>query len=211
LSEIVFVKGSDFFFHPFVCDILVGARFVCAIVAQSIPDYSHQFAQFANISPHKNNFNIFHLDMKNTSTIFFVLHKTNPTCSQFLSFFAARWIAMVASKRRLRTGNRKKTFARKQHVGRKILSTSPVHSFQTDVLDHAETEPRAYCHVVPVVQLVTKHFQIKPNKLQIWDSYFCKGTMVKHLADLGFPSVRNFNEDFYKVQQTGVPESGQTT
>ena len=118
---------------------------------------------------------------------------------------------MVASKRRLRTGNRKKTFPRKQHVGRKILSTSPVHSFQTDVLDHAETEARAYCHVVPVLQLVSKHFQIKPNKLQIWDPYFCKGTMVKHLANLGFHSVRNVNEDFYKVQQTGVPESGQTT
>lgn len=118
---------------------------------------------------------------------------------------------MVASKRRLRTGNRKKTFPRKQHVGRKILSTSPVHSFQTDVLDHAETEPRAYCHVVPVLELVSKHFQSKPSKLRIWDPYFCKGTMVKHLADLGFHSVRNVNEDFYKVQQTGVPESGQTT
>ena len=118
---------------------------------------------------------------------------------------------MVASKRRFKTGNRKKTYAKKQHAGRKILSTSPVHCFQTDVLDHAETEPRAYYHVVPVLQLVSKHFQIKPKKLQIWDPYFCKGTMVKHLADLGFHSVRNVNEDFYRVQQTGVPESGQTT
>eukprot|EP00435_Cladocopium_sp_Y103_P016295 s3229_g4.t1 len=42
--------------------------------------------------------------------------------------------------------------------------------------------------------------------MQIWDPYFCKGTMVKHLADLGFHSVRNVNEDFYKVQQTGIPD-----
>ena len=49
---------------------------------------------------------------------------------------------------------------------------------------------------------------LKPKDLKIWDPYFCKGTVVRHLAEVGFYKVRNLNEDFYKVQQVGLPESG---
>ena len=56
------ITESDFF-HPFVCDVVVGASFLCHS-AQTISGYPHQFAQFTNISPSKNQFHNFHFDMK---------------------------------------------------------------------------------------------------------------------------------------------------
>ena len=115
--------------------------------------------------------------------------------------------AMVASKRLLGTRKSKNSAKKKRQ---KVRQMTPIHPFQTDVLDHAETELRAYCHVAPVLKLLSKHFRLRLRDLQIWDPYFCKGTVVKHLAELGFQKVHNVNEDFYKVQETGVPESGTT-
>ena len=80
-------------------------------------------------------------------------------------------------------------------------------AFESDPLDHAETELRAYRHISGVLKLLAKHFAVKPKDLKIWDPYFCKGSVVKHLAHLGFRQVRNVNEDFYKVQEGKLPEA----
>lgn len=130
--------------------------------------------------------------------------------------------AMVASKRRLRTLKRRKNTRDDGHVsiitgvtGNLASATNATnrhikspHVFETDALDHAETERRAYCHVAPVLKLLAEKLALKPKDLKIWDPYFCKGTVVRYLAEVGFYKVRNLNEDFYKVQQVGLPESG---
>ena len=134
----------------------------------------------------------------------------------------AKKIAMVASKRRLRTLKQRKNTRDDGDVnlitgvsGDLSSATDTTdshikspHVFETDALDHAETERRAYCHVAPVLKLLAEKLALKPKDLKIWDPYFCKGTVVQYLAEVGFYKVRNLNEDFYKVQQVGLPESG---
>eukprot|EP00439_Symbiodinium_sp_Y106_P028050 s8270_g3.t1 len=86
-------------------------------------------------------------------------------------------------------------------LGDEIHNGVCVHAFESDPLDHAETELRAYRHVVPLLKLLAEQFGVRSKKLQIWDPYFCKGAMVKHLAQLGF------TKDFYKViREDRVPE-----
>lgn len=36
-------------------------------------------------------------------------------------------------------------------------------------------------------------------ELRVYDPYYCEGSMLKHMAKLGFTSVYNRNEDFYKT------------
>mmetsp|Transcript_9157 Transcript_9157/g.21759 ORF Transcript_9157/g.21759 Transcript_9157/m.21759 type:complete len:302 (+) Transcript_9157:59-964(+) len=92
-------------------------------------------------------------------------------------------------------------------LGDEIHNGVCVHAFESDPLDHAETELRAYRHVVPLLKLLAEQFGVRSKKLQIWDPYFCKGAMVKHLAQLGFTKVHNVNQDFYKViREDRVPE-----
>ena len=46
-----------------------------------------------------------------------------------------------------------------------------------------------------------------PSNLQIYDPYYCAGTVVQHLNKLGFENVYNQPEDFYQVIQDGcVPQ-----
>lgn len=143
------------------------------------------------------------------------LHIKDAACVQ-------KQAAMVASKRRLRTLKRQKNSRDDGHVSVITRVTGNLasaidttnshikspHVFETDALDHAETERRAYCHVAPVLKLLAEKLALKPKDLKIWDPYFCKGTVVRYLAEVGFYKVRNLNEDFYKVQQVGLPESG---
>ena len=43
----------------------------------------------------------------------------------------------------------------------------------------------------------------EPAALRIYDPFFCAGAAKTHLAALGFSSVYNKCEDFYKVQAEG--------
>ncbi|CAE7436503.1 URT1 [Symbiodinium pilosum] len=61
--------------------------------------------------------------------------------------------------------------------------------------------------VVPVLKLLASQLCVPPDELQIWDPYFCKGTVVRHMAQLGFTKVRNVNEDFYQmINKDTIPE-----
>ncbi|CAJ1457288.1 unnamed protein product [Effrenium voratum] len=42
-----------------------------------------------------------------------------------------------------------------------------------------------------------------PKKLRIYDPFYCAGSVVKHLAELGFSRVYNKCEDFYAVMNEG--------
>lgn len=72
-------------------------------------------------------------------------------------------------------------------------------SFPTTNTDHAETPIEAYEDVVPVLDFLCTLLHRTRATLRIWDPFFCHGTMVQRLAELGFTSVTNENEDAYHV------------
>jgi hypothetical protein len=77
----------------------------------------------------------------------------------------------------------------------------------TDVGDHAETPKEAYEHIAPLLRRLAKRLGTTPEALRIYDPFFCEGKMKKHMAELGFHSVYNRNEDFYaawKAKKTPV-------
>lgn len=79
--------------------------------------------------------------------------------------------------------------------------------FQVDTDDHCETSHVAYAHVAPILTYIAEQLEKTPENLQIYDPYYCAGTVVQHLNKLGFDNVYNQPEDFYRVIQDGcVPQ-----
>uniref|UniRef100_A0A6U5M4J8 Uncharacterized protein n=1 Tax=Calcidiscus leptoporus TaxID=127549 RepID=A0A6U5M4J8_9EUKA len=74
--------------------------------------------------------------------------------------------------------------------------------FEADEIDHCETAPEAYAHVVPVLRRLSQSRNIDTTELRIYDPYYCNGAVERHLLVLGFPCVHNVNEDFYATQRT---------
>jgi hypothetical protein len=77
----------------------------------------------------------------------------------------------------------------------------------SDPRDDAETPFEAYRDLEPFLfRLATALGKTKAT-LRIYDPYFCAGSVAGHLGRLGFPLVRNANEDCYAAQAAGaVPE-----
>lgn len=66
---------------------------------------------------------------------------------------------------------------------------------------HKNRQPHAtnvYMHA-HVRAAVRRRLDTTKAALRIYDPFFCEGRMVAHMASLGFESVYNRNEDFYKV------------
>lgn len=63
--------------------------------------------------------------------------------------------------------------------------------------DHAETPRIAYEHLAPLLARLGARLGKAPSELRIYDPYYCAGSVVRHLRELGFSSVHNANEDFY--------------
>ena len=78
------------------------------------------------------------------------------------------------------------------------------YAFVPDPNDHCETSPAAYGHIAPLLRLLALQLGKKPSDLAIYDPYFCAGSVVRHLAGLGFTNVHNKNEDFYAVSSAGT-------
>jgi hypothetical protein len=64
-------------------------------------------------------------------------------------------------------------------------------AFLCDPEDHCETAPEAYRDVKPLLLQLCRLLGTDAGALQIYDPYYCAGSAVKHLADLGFPRVHN--------------------
>ena len=75
---------------------------------------------------------------------------------------------------------------------------------------HTSLNPQLCCRGVPRSRVLVRDleaflFRIAQSlnkskaELRIYDPYYCEGSMVKHLGKLGFASVYNRNEDFYRV------------
>ena len=67
------------------------------------------------------------------------------------------------------------------------------HTFSSNFLDHFETPRNAYADIAPLLRA------LGASSHKIYDPFYCKGTMKRYLASLGFPNVINRNEDFWDI------------
>ncbi|KAJ1621889.1 hypothetical protein T492DRAFT_1066349 [Pavlovales sp. CCMP2436] len=80
-------------------------------------------------------------------------------------------------------------------------------AFDADPTDHCETPFKAYRDIEPILFRLAQALRRTKGELRIYDPYYCEGSVVKHLSELGFTSVINRNEDFYAQIEGGtVPE-----
>jgi hypothetical protein len=82
-------------------------------------------------------------------------------------------------------------------------ATASVHPFATEPSDHAETPFEAYAHVEPLLFKLCERLGRTKESVVLYDPFFCEGSVVAHLARLGFKTVVNRNEDFYSVWAEG--------
>ncbi len=75
----------------------------------------------------------------------------------------------------------------------------PWHPFQTEYGDHFETSDSAYADVAPLLAQLAKCMGKKSATLSIYDPYYCAGSVIQRLSELGFKDVYNKNEDCYAV------------
>ena len=89
----------------------------------------------------------------------------------------------------------KKTSEKRKHASE--LS----HPFKADYNDHFETSLQAYTDIAPLLDLYAAKLGKTRKTLVIYDPYFCAGSTVSYLNELGFAIVHNTNTDCYKVWQ----------
>ena len=90
-------------------------------------------------------------------------------------------------------------FDRERINGARLEIEKIKYPFESNADDHCETSPTAYKDIVPMLKSIAKLAGRTPETLRIYDPYYCSGAVVRNLADLGFSSVYNKCEDFYKV------------
>eukprot|EP00854_Cymbomonas_tetramitiformis_P012218 gene12218-14429_t len=81
-------------------------------------------------------------------------------------------------------------------------STS-AHPFVWDPADDCETCFYAYRDIAPFLSKIAQRLKKSKSELAIYDPYYCKGTLIKHLKKLGFTNVYNKDEDFYARLDAG--------
>lgn len=70
--------------------------------------------------------------------------------------------------------------------------------FQTDPDDHCESPAESYRDIDSILKaLVTSNREA--HQLEIYDPYYCNGSVVRHLSEIGFSNVYNKKEDCYKT------------
>ncbi|CAM9158502.1 unnamed protein product, partial [Ectocarpus fasciculatus] len=80
-------------------------------------------------------------------------------------------------------------------------------NFAAEYNDHFETPVSAYADVSPVLQCIAEELGKSKEELVIYDPYYCKGSMVSHMAGLGYTNVINRNRDFYEdIATKAIPE-----
>ena len=88
----------------------------------------------------------------------------------------------------------------KEKVGKKKKNAH--WNFKADYNDHFETPLQAYQDLLPVLRTLSTHLyngsEDSLMKLNVFDPYFCLGSMKEMLQTLGIPKVINRNRDFYK-------------
>ncbi|KAL7447190.1 hypothetical protein ACHAXM_011182 [Skeletonema potamos] len=75
----------------------------------------------------------------------------------------------------------------------------PSFPYKTDEDDHCETPLQAYTDIQSILDALCKSMGKSKSSLKIYDPYFCNGSVVNHLASLGYPNVYNKKENCYAV------------
>ena len=122
---------------------------------------------------------------------------------------------LKSSWKSLSKKEKKRIIAQDRKAIHTLKSRGTSHSlpFEADTDDHCETSSIAYAHIAPILTYIAEQIIIgkkeprNNHNLQIYDPYYCAGTVVQHLNKLGFENVYNQPEDFYQVIQDGcVPQ-----
>jgi hypothetical protein len=83
-----------------------------------------------------------------------------------------------------------------------------LYPFPVDTADHCETPSKAYEDVDVVLNALSKLMfknELKQNRL-IYDPYFCAGSIISNLNNLGYQNVYNKCENFYtKIEKKQIP------
>jgi hypothetical protein len=65
--------------------------------------------------------------------------------------------------------------------------------FESKYNDHFETPLEAFTDIAPLLRALASSLGKPEKELVIYDPYYCKGSMVSHLKELGFETVINRN------------------
>lgn len=82
------------------------------------------------------------------------------------------------------------------------VATVPKFPFEVSPEDHCETPFDAYEDIAPYLDFLAKCLGKDRRTLEIWDPFYCNGAVKRNFAKLGFQSVHNECEDFYRVVET---------
>eukprot|EP00658_Telonema_sp_P-2_P061841 TRINITY_DN50507_c0_g1_i2.p1 TRINITY_DN50507_c0_g1~~TRINITY_DN50507_c0_g1_i2.p1 ORF type:complete len:331 (-),score=55.66 TRINITY_DN50507_c0_g1_i2:153-1145(-) len=73
--------------------------------------------------------------------------------------------------------------------------------------DHAETPLRAYQDIAPVLEFIAERLGRTKAELRIWDPFYCEGSVVAHLGEIGYSGVHNEPVDCWAEIGAGrIPE-----
>eukprot|EP01035_Chromulina_nebulosa_P017655 gene17655-23242_t len=73
--------------------------------------------------------------------------------------------------------------------------------------DHCETSETAYSHISSILTVIAAQINKSADVLQIYDPYYCEGSVKERLASHGFKNVYNEKEDFYeKLLNNAIPD-----
>ena len=74
----------------------------------------------------------------------------------------------------------------------------PKFPFPVDDDDHCESPMEAYRHIEPFLRRIANKLGKEPCDLEIYDPYYCDGSVKTKLSELGFLNTRNEKTDCYK-------------
>lgn len=92
----------------------------------------------------------------------------------------------------------------------RVIKPSSLWNFTVDYNDHFETPPIAYKDLSPVLEALSAGVGKTTGELTIYDPYWCEGSMVSHMRELGYENVINRNRDFYMdIKKKNIPGAPQ--
>lgn len=132
-----------------------------------------------------------------------VSDRLNRKHRHFDTELAEAWSSKLSKKQR-----RLITAADKARIEAATAATRNLrHNFDANPDDHCETSAEAYADIAPLLAAYASSLGKTPAELQIYDPYFCAGSVKKNLGKLGFTNVYNENEDFYaQIAKNAIPK-----
>jgi len=80
---------------------------------------------------------------------------------------------------------------------------APSFPYPTNADDHCESPLQSYKDILPILNALQKSIGDRDkDSSQIYDPYFCDGSVIKHLSSLGYNNVYNKKEDCYAVWES---------